>query len=128
MERQVPRKKPKPKSGHYLIKHELFWSVGIAVLGAFFVAGLYIGNMKFDRNLMDLSDTNRELKAKIDSLKDTIKAREQLVEYVRRNSDSAHVILSHMPYKEMTLDSSEFRKVQTTIENAGAALHLNKEQ
>ena len=31
-----------------------------------------------------------------------------------------------MPYNQMTLDTGEFRKVQTNIENAGAALYLNK--
>jgi hypothetical protein len=30
-----------------------------------------------------------------------------------------------MPYDKMKLDTSEFRRVQSTIEAAGAALYLN---
>ena len=127
MQRIPIKKKPKAKSGYYIIKHELIWSAGLALLGAFFAAGLYIGNTKFDRNLIDLSDSNSLLKSDITSLKDTIKAREHIIEYMRYNSDSALNILSHMPYKDMTLDSQSFNKVQSTIENAGAALYLNKE-
>jgi hypothetical protein len=41
-------------------------------------------------------------------------------------SDSAHQILGHMPYDQMKLDTSEFRKVQSNIEAAGAALYLNE--
>jgi hypothetical protein len=101
------------------LSQELFWTVLIALVGGAFGLGIYFGSSKFDRNLIELSDTNRELK-------DTIKVRENTIKYIRHNSDSALTILSHMPYNEMTLDTLSFRKVQTTIENAGAALYLNK--
>jgi hypothetical protein len=127
------KNKPKPKNilfkatqGVYQINISLFWGVILPLLGGSFVFGLNVGTTKFDRNLIDLSDSNRELKTKVANLKDTVKVRENSVEYMRRVSDSALNILGHMPYKEMTLDTLSFRKVQTTIENAGAALHLNK--
>lgn len=101
------------------LSQELFWTVLLALVGGAFGLGIYFGSNKFDRNLMELSDTNRELK-------DTIKVRESTIHYIRNNSDSALNILSHMPYSEMRLDSLSFRKVQTTIENAGWALYLNK--
>lgn len=105
----------------------------IAIITVF--AGLIIGAFKlgqlYQENSMnsaqyDLKKEMGHFENDMNSLRDTIKARERVIEYVRRNSDSAHVILSHMPYKEMTLDSISFNKVQRTIENAGAALHLNK--
>jgi hypothetical protein len=127
------KNKPKPKNilfkatqGVYQINTSLFWGVILPLLGGFFGFGLYVGTIKFDRNLIDLSDSNRELKTEVANLKDTVKAHENSVEYMRRNSDSALNILANMPYKEMTLDTLSFRKVQTTIENAGAALYLNK--
>lgn len=98
---------------------ELFWTVLIALVGGAFGLGIYFGSNKFDRNLIELSDTNRDLK-------DTIKVRENTIKYIRSNSDSALNILGHMPYNEMTLDTLSFRKVQTTIEYAGGALYLNK--
>ena len=126
------KNKPKPNKnlfkaaqGVYHINTSLFWGVILPLLGGFFAFGLYVGTTKFDRNLIELSDSNRELKTEVANLKDKIKARENSVEYMRRVSDSALNILGHMPYKEMTLDTLSFRKVQTTIENAGAALYLN---
>jgi hypothetical protein len=104
----------------------LFWSVALTLLGGFFGFGFYVGTTKFDKNLIELTDSNRELKSDIVNLKDTIKTRENSIEYMRRISDSALNILGHMPYDEMTLDTLSYRKVQTTIENAGAALYLNK--
>lgn len=127
------RNKPKRKNilfkatqGAYQINTSLFWGVILPLLGGFFAFGLYVGTTKFDRNLIDLSDSNRDLKTEVAHLKDTVKARENSIEYMRQISDSALNILGHMPYKEMTLDTLSFRKVQTTIENAGAALYLNK--
>ena len=101
------------------LNQELFWTLLIALVGGAFGLGIYFGSNKFDRNLIELSDTNRELK-------DTIKIRENTIKYIRQNSDSALNILGHMPYDEMKLDTMSWRKVQTTIENAGAALYLNK--
>lgn len=101
------------------VSQELFWTVLLALVGGSFGLGIYFGSNKFDRNLIELSDTNRELK-------DTIKAHENTIKYIRNNSDSALNILGHMPYNEMTLDTLAFRKVQTTIENAGGVLYLNK--
>jgi hypothetical protein len=126
------KNQPKPKKslfkvakGVYQINTSLFWGVILPLLGGFFAFGLYVGTTKFDKNLIDLSDSNRELKNEVVNLKDTVKVRENSVEYMRTNSDSALNILAHMPYQEMTLDTLSFRKVQTTIENAGAALYLN---
>jgi len=101
------------------LSQEIFWTVLIALVGGAFGFGVYFGSNKFDKNLIELSDTNRELK-------DTIKVLENTIKYMRNNSDVALNILGHMPYNEMTLDTLSFRKVQTTIENAGAALYLNK--
>jgi hypothetical protein len=98
---------------------ELFWPLLIAIIGGAFALGHYFGSNKFDRNLIELSEVNRDLR-------DSIKSRDYAIKYIRNNSDSAHNILGHMPYNEMTLDTASFRKVQTTIENAGAALNLNK--
>ncbi len=128
------KNQPKPKNiffnaakGVYHINTSLFWGVILPLLGGFFAFGLYVGTTKFDKNLIDLTDSNRELKNEIVKLKDTVKVRENSIEYMRRISDSALNILGHMPYKEMTLDTLSFRKIQTTIENAGAALYLNKD-
>ena len=51
---------------------------------------------------------------------------ENKIKFMVRNSDFAHNILGHMPYNEMKLDTQEFRKVQTNIENAGTVLSLIK--
>ena len=90
----------------------------IVIVGAIFSAGVYYGNTKFDRNLIELTDINK-------TLKDSIRMQDNHIKLIQRNSDSAHQILARMPYKEMTLDTLSYRKVQTTIENAGAALNLN---
>lgn len=81
--------------------------------------GIYFGNNKFDNNLLELSQAKKDLR-------DSLKAKDNLIQSIRRNSDSALNILGHMPYNEMKLDTTSFRKVQTTIENAGAILFLNK--
>jgi hypothetical protein len=101
------------------LSQEFFWTVFITLVSGAFALGIYFGSNKFDKNLIELSDTNKELK-------DTIKVHENTINYIRHNSDSALNILGHMPYNEMSLDTLSFRKVQTTIENAGAALYLNK--
>lgn len=98
---------------------ELFWGIFIAIVGCAFTLGLYFGSNKFDRNLIELSDIKR-------ALEDTIRIREITINHIRHNSDSALNILSHMPYDEMKLDTLSWRKVQTTIEDAGAILYLNK--
>ncbi len=135
IEQEIYQLKNKPKvkksffkvtQGVYQINTSLFWGVILPLLGGFFAFGLYVGTTKFDRNLIDLSDNNQDLKTEVANLKATIKARENSVEYMRGVSDSALNILGHMPYNEMNLDTLSFRKVQTTIENAGAALYLNK--
>lgn len=77
--------------------------------------GFSFGSYKFDKDKIELLDTNK-------ALLDTIMIRENKIENIRRGADSALNILSYMPYNEMTLDSISFRKVQTTIENAGAFL------
>lgn len=78
-----------------------------------------LGTIKYDADKISLVEDKK-------ALQDTIRARENTIKYLRHNSDSALSILSHMPFNEMSLDSGEFRKVQTNIENAGSALYLNK--
>ena len=92
-----------------------FWVALPIICGACF----FLGTIKFDTEKMSLAEDKK-------ALKDTIKIRENTITYLRHNSDSALNILGHMPYNEMKLDTNEFRKVQTNIENAGAALYLNK--
>jgi hypothetical protein len=128
------RNKQKTKSGFwktingvYHINVSLFWTLALASLGGFFAFGQHVGTTKFDKNLIDLSDSNRTFKSDIVSLKDTVKVRENVIEYMRHVSDSTLNILGNMPYKQMTLDSLSFKKVQSTIEKAGAALYLNKD-
>jgi len=58
-------------------------------------------------------------------LKDSLKLQKQTIERMRFVSDSALNILGHMPYNQMKLDTSEFHRVQSNIEAAGAALYLN---
>ncbi len=101
------------------LTQELFWTLLLAFIGGAFGLGVYFGSNKFDRNLIELSDNNR-------SLQDTIKARESTIKVIQHNSDTALDILGHMPYQEMRLDTTSFRKVQTTIENAGAFLSRDK--
>lgn len=102
-----------------LVKNPVFWTVITISIGTAFTLGLYIGNAKFDNNLIELSYKNK-------NLEDSIKIKNNVIKRIRHISDSAHNILGHMPYNEMTLDTLSYRKVQTNIENAGAALSLNK--
>lgn len=102
-----------------LIKSPLFWTVIGVLIGGSFTLGFNFGNTKFDKDLIELTQTKKDLQ-------DSIKAKEKIIQNLRHNSDSALNILGDMPYKEMQLDTLEFRKVQTTLENAGAVLYLNK--
>ncbi|HKB44393.1 MAG TPA: hypothetical protein VKC90_08380, partial [Chitinophagaceae bacterium] len=95
-------------------------------VGTFWVAlplicgfAFFLGTVKYDADKISLSEKNR-------ALEDSVKVRDNAIRDIRNNSDSALNILGHMPYNEMKLDTQEFRKVQTTIENAGGALYLNK--
>ena len=107
---------------YYSIKHELFWTVllgvSIPLLSATFYFGHVIGNTRFDISTNEIRETNK-------LLQDSLKLQRKTMERMRFISDSAHNILAHMPYDQMTLDTAEFRKVQSNIEAAGAALHLN---
>jgi hypothetical protein len=94
--------------------------------GTFWVAlpiicslAFFLGTIKYDADKIALV----ERKA---ALEDTIRVRDSRINQMRHFSDSALDILSRIPYSEMTLDTQSFRKVQTTIENAGAVLYLNK--
>lgn len=102
-----------------LLKNQVFWTTTVILVSAAFTVGFYLGNVRFDSNLIALSDDKK-------TLQDSLRMKEQLIQKLRHNSDSALNILSHMPYKEMTLNANSFLKVQTTIENAGAVLYLNK--
>ncbi len=102
-----------------LVKNPVFWKTSVILIGGSFTLGLYFGIAKFDKNLIELTQDKR-------ALQDSFKMKDLLIRNIRKNSDSALNILGHMPYNEMHLDTLEFRKVQTTIENAGAALYLNK--
>lgn len=110
------------RSGHYLIKQELFWSVllgiSIPLLTGMFFLGQFIGNTKYDIGTNEVRETNR-------LLKDSLIMRDRSIERMRFVSDSALNIMGHMPYEKMKLDTLEFRKVQSNIEAAGAALYLN---
>ncbi|MES1226158.1 MAG: hypothetical protein ABUT20_62360 [Bacteroidota bacterium] len=102
-----------------LLKNPVFWTVIAIVIAGSFPLGLYIGNARFDNNLIELSESKRELQ-------DSVKIKNRQIKSMKHNSDSALNILGHMPYSEMNLDTLSFHKVQTTIENVGAALYLNK--
>jgi hypothetical protein len=99
----------------YVMGVGTFWIVLPIICGFAFL----LGTIKYD---MDKIASAEERKA----LADSLRIREKAIKYLRHNSDSALNILGHMPYDEMKLDTLEFRKVQRTIENAGAALSLNK--
>lgn len=99
----------------YTIGTGIFWVVLPIICGFAF----FLGTIKYDAEKINLSEQKKELE-------DTVKSQENTIKYIRHNSDSALNILGHMPYNEMKLDTQAFRKVQTTIENAGAALYLNK--
>ena len=125
----APKLKSNPKEDDAilsLLKNKLFWTISVILIGGSFSLGFYFGTSKFDNNLIILSDNNRALKNDIILLKDTLKMRDTVIERIRHISDSALNILGHMPYKEMTLDSLSYRKVQTTIENTGAVWYLIK--
>lgn len=116
---------PKSPSGikKYFLINGSSYTIGT---GTFWVAlpiicsvAFFLGTIKYDADKISLVEDKK-------ALQDTIKIRDNTIKYLRNNSDSAVNILSHMPYSEMKLDSNEFRKVQTNIENAGAALNLNK--
>jgi hypothetical protein len=102
-----------------LIKNPVFWSVIFPAIGGSIYFGTTIGTIKYDSDKISLHEKNR-------ALEDSIKSRDNVINFLRHNSDSALNILGRMPYNEMKLDTNEFRKVQTNIENAGAALYLNK--
>jgi hypothetical protein len=102
-----------------LLKNPLFWTAIVVLMGGSFALGFQFGNTKFDNNLIELSQTKKDLQ-------DTIASKEKIIQTIRHNSDSALNILGHMPYNEMKLDTLEFRKVQTNIESAGGVLYLNK--
>lgn len=116
----------KVNKGVYHIDQSLFWTISLALLSGFFAFGLYVGTTKFDKNLIELSEGNSQLKKDTSLIMQTVRERDNSIEYMRHVSDSALTILSNMPYNEMHLDSVSFRKVQTTIENAGKALLINK--
>jgi hypothetical protein len=122
---ETRRNVPRPKTGHYIIKHELFWTVllgiSIPLLSATFYVGQLIGNTRYDMSTNAIKETDK-------LLRDSLKLKKQTIERMRFVSDSALNILGHMPYDQMKLDTSEFHKVQSNIEAAGAALYLNINQ
>ena len=99
----------------YTIGSGIFWVALPVICGAMFS----LGRIKFDSEKNILYDEKR-------SLMDSITVKNRTIKYIKHNSDSALNILSHMPYDQMKLDTTSFRKVQTNIENAGAALSLNR--
>lgn len=108
----------KPEPDHAiiaLIKNLYFWSVLVVVCTTSFL----LGGIRFDQNLIDLSEHNR-------ALNDSIAQYKNGVEYMRNNSDSALAAIANMPYNKMKLDTAEFRLVQSTIEKGSAMLYLNK--
>lgn len=119
-ETKIKTLEDKVKQHGFITKLKNNLSIGaiLALIGGIFTTGFYVGNTKYDRDKIELSDYNR-------SLKDSLVGYQKGIEYMRQNSDSAHQILGHMPYNEMNLDTMEFRKVQTQIEEAGKVLHLN---
>ena len=90
------------------------YSIGIStfwvVLPIICSLSFFLGTIKYDTDKISLIEDKK-------ALQDTIKVRENTIKYLRHNSDSALNILGHMPYNEMRLDTNEFRKVQTNIEN-----------
>lgn len=100
-------------------KNRISIPIVLSLVGGIFWAGWYAGNTKYDKDKIDLSETNIVLK-------DSLKLYRKGIDYLRMSSDSAHQILGHMPYNEMSLDTAQHHKVQSTIENAGHILYLNK--
>jgi hypothetical protein len=120
--KSIPPSRKKKKEDNpilILIKSPIFWTVIVVLMGGAFTLGLYFGNTKFDKDLIDLTQTKKDLQ-------DTIRSKENIIQTLRHNSDSALNILGHMPYSDIHLDTLEFRKVQTNLESAGAVLYLNK--
>lgn len=119
---EARKNKSPQKIGHYIIKQELFWTVllgiSIPLLSATFYVGQLIGNTKYDLSTNEVRETSK-------LLNDSLKLQRRTIERMRFVSDSALNILGHMPYNQMKLDTSEFHKVQSNIEAAGAALYLN---
>jgi hypothetical protein len=119
---ETRRNPPRPRTGHYTIKHELFWTVllgiSIPLLSATFYVGQLIGNTRYDMATNEIKETDKRLR-------DSLKLQSRMIKRMRFVSDSALNILGHMPYDHMKLDTSEFHKVQSNIEAAGAALYLN---
>ncbi|MCO5950577.1 hypothetical protein [Mucilaginibacter flavidus] len=111
-----------PNPGHYTIKHELFWTVllglGIPLLSGIFYVGERIGNARYDMATNEVRESNKQLK-------DSLVSKHAVIERMKHVSDSALNIIGHMPYDQLKLDTGQFRKVQSTIEAAGAALYLN---
>jgi hypothetical protein len=111
-----------PKIGHYIVKHELFWTVllrvSIPLLSATFYVGQLVGNRRYDITTNEIKETDKKLR-------DSLKLQRQTIERMSFVSDSALNILGQMPYNHMKLDTSQFHKVQFNIEAAGAALYLN---
>jgi hypothetical protein len=99
----------------YHIGSGTFW-VALPIICGF---AFFLGTIKYDTDKITLSEQKK-------ALADTINVREKAIRDLKHNSDSALNILGHMPYKEMTLDTLSYRKVQTNIESAGAVLYLNK--
>lgn len=99
----------------YIIGSGTFWVVFPLVC----IFSFFLGTIKYDSEKINLANKNQ-------ALEDSIMIYKNKIKFMIRNSDSAHNILGHMPYSEMKLDTQEFRKVQTNIENAGAALGLIK--
>jgi hypothetical protein len=66
----------KPKTGHYTIKHELFWTVllgiSIPLLSATFYIGNLIGNTRFDISTNEIRETNKLLRDSLRLQKRTI--------------------------------------------------------
>ena len=111
-------KKKKGNSITTLISSMEFWAVILGLVGGAFTLGFHFRNTKFDKDLIELTQNKKDLQ-------DSIKIKENVIRTLRQNSDSALQIIAHMPYNEMHLDTLEFRKVQTNIDNAGAVLYLN---
>lgn len=119
---ETSSKAPRQKNGHYIIKHEIFWSVllgiSIPLLSGTFYVGQLIGNTRYNMATNEVREHNHQLL-------DSLKLQQRVIERMRFVSDSALNIIGHMPYDQMKLDTTQFHKVQSTIEAAGAALYLN---
>jgi len=112
-----------------IVREVGFWGTMAAACALFLAAGYYWGNSKFDSEKFQLKEQRDHYRAQVDSMTKlstgTIKLQRQTIERMRFVSDSALNILGHMPYDQMKLDPTQFHKVQSNIEAAGAALYLN---